>query len=87
MRQLERRKEKLSVLSNIYADLEDKLKRAGLIRVNEIWEGFINIDKVWSSRAYFLQDFKKYSPKYFSVHMSQRGGTFVKMVGKKLKRK
>ncbi len=77
MHQHLRKREKLTILNFMYADLKKRLRGAKMIRVNEEWDKHENAHIVWSSRAYFLQDFKKYAPKTLSVKKSQRAGTFV----------
>ena len=80
MRQAERRDQKLKVLTPIY----DMIRQMGVqVRLNHLWDkkDVYKVKGVWNSRAYFLQDLKKYVPEDIEIHMAQRGGTFAQHKG------
>lgn len=77
MRRKEREQEKLNSLEPIYNMIRlvnDKVRMNGLWNKQDEW----NVKGKWSSRAYFLQDLKKFVPADIEIYMSQRGGTFAK---------
>lgn len=78
MRRNERAQQKLDSLEPIYNMIRlvnDKVRMNGLWNKTDDW----NVKGKWSSRAYFLQDLKKFVPKDIKIYMSQRGGTFAKV--------
>lgn len=78
MKQQHRKEQKMESLDPIYNMV--RLIRIK-IRVNELWnkQDDWNVKGKWSSRAYFLQDLKRYVPNDISIYMTQCGGTFAKV--------
>lgn len=65
------------------APLYDKVRRASKkIRINDFWDDPIanshySLGLTWNTRAYFLQDFKRFAPEDIEVHKAQKSGTFA----------
>ncbi len=78
MKQINRRRQKKRALNPIY-DMVRVVKSQ--VRLNELWskDDEWKVKGKWSSRAYFLQDLKKFVPDDIEIIMSQRAGTFAKV--------
>jgi hypothetical protein len=77
-----KRMQKINTLAPIYDYIRGA--KGKQIRVNEFWDNVESREKLllpesWNTRAFFLQEFKRFAPDDIEIIKAQKAGTFAKV--------
>jgi len=76
-----KRLHKKSLLKPIFSMV--RRKQGKLVRLNDLWDDpkrreVLQLEGVWNTRAFFLQDCKRYCEHDIEIEKAQKSGTFAK---------
>ena len=74
---LNKKKDTVNIVASF---IEQASKNGNFVPVDNYYETIPEVKDVWNTRAYFIQQFKKFAPRNIEIKSSQRRGTYAKVV-------